>query len=204
MTAPISFAHTPTLTGASVELRPLGPEHADDLLAALADLEMLRLTGTHATFDREQIERHCATRTEQDDRLDFAIIHQSSGAFLGDLAINEFDDDNRSCGLRIALRADVTGRGYGTEAIRLIVDYVFDAGLHRIALEVYAFNPRARRAYEKVGFRYEGTLRNALLWEGKWVDAELMSLLSTDPRSSSRPEQVSKRPDPALSVLDGA
>ena len=49
-------------------------------------------------------------------------------------------------------------------------------------LEVYAFNARARRVYEKVGFRYEGTKRDALCWVGGWVDAPVMSLLSTDPR----------------------
>lgn len=185
MTAPTPFADTPTLNGPRVVLRPLGPEHVDDLLAALADPETQRLTGTHTTFDREQIVRHCATRVEQLDRLDYAILDGSTGHFLGDLAINDLDVDNRSCGFRIALRSEVAGRGYGTEAIRLIVDHVFSIGLHRIELEVYTFNPRARRAYEKVGFRKEGTLRDALLWDGQWVDAELMSLLATDPRRPS-------------------
>ena len=61
---------------------------------------------------------------------------------------------------------------WGTEATRLIVGYGFEKlGLHRISLEVYAFNPRARRAYEKVGFVAEGVLRDALLWEGERVDA---------------------------------
>lgn len=182
VTEPISFADKPTLTDSSVVLRPLGPEHVDDLLAALTDVETLRLTGTHAVFDRAQIVRHCATRAEQHDRLDYAILERSTGAYLGELAINDLDEDNRSCGFRIALRSGVTGRGYGSAATRLIVEHVFSIGLHRIELEVYAFNPRARRVYEKVGFRKEGTLRDALLWDGQWVDAELMSLLSTDPR----------------------
>lgn len=180
--APISFADKPTLTGPTVVLRPLGPEHVDDLMAAMSEPDTLRLTGTHATFDREQIVRHCATRAEQHDRLDYAILARTTGAFLGDLAINDLDADNRSCGFRIALRSQFAGQGYGSEATRLIVDHVFTSGLHRIALEVYAFNPRARRVYEKVGFKKEGTLRDALLWDGQWVDAELMSLLASDPR----------------------
>ncbi len=64
------------------------------------------------------------------------------------------------------------GRGFGTEATRLILGHGFETlGLHRISLEVYAFNPRARRAYEKAGFVAEGVLRDALLWEGERVDS---------------------------------
>jgi RimJ/RimL family protein N-acetyltransferase len=69
----------------------------------------------------------------------------------------------------------------GTEATRLIVGYGFEMlRLHRISLEVYAFNPRARRAYEKVGFVAEGVLRDALLWDGERVDATVMSILAPE------------------------
>ena len=71
----------------------------------------------------------------------------------------------------------------------MIVEHVFSLGLHRIELEVYAFNPRARRVYEKVGFVKEGTLRDALLWDGKWVDAEIMSLLPPI-RVADRPAEL--------------
>lgn len=50
-----------------------------------------------------------------------------------------------------------------------------------MALEVYAFNPRARRVYERAGFVYEGTKREALLWDGEWTDAIVMSILASDP-----------------------
>ncbi|MET1064639.1 MAG: GNAT family protein, partial [Arthrobacter sp.] len=49
-----------------------------------------------------------------------------------------------------------------------------------IALEVYAFNPRARHVYEKVGFRYEGTGRDALWFDEQWIDVHYMSILETD------------------------
>ena len=72
-------------------------------------------------------------------------------------------------------------RGLGTEATRLIVGYGFERlGLHRISLEVYAFNPRARRAYEKAGFRPEGVLRESLRYDGEWIDATVMSILAPE------------------------
>ena len=44
-------------------------------------------------------------------------------------------------------------------------------------LQVFAFNPRARRVYEKVGFVVEGTLREVLRYDDVWVDATVMSIL---------------------------
>jgi len=53
-------------------------------------------------------------------------------------------------------------------------------GLHGVGLEVYDFNPRAIACYRKCGFVEEGRPRDAPLWEGRWHDALLMSVLSTD------------------------
>lgn len=50
-------------------------------------------------------------------------------------------------------------------------------GLHRISLEVYAFNPRARHVYEKVGLVHEGTGWEALLFDGRWIDVHYMAVM---------------------------
>ncbi len=64
---------------------------------------------------------------------------------------------------------------------RLVVRHAFETErLHRVALEVYAFNPRARRVYEKVGFVVEGTMRDALRFDDGWVDAHLMAIIVDD------------------------
>lgn len=52
-------------------------------------------------------------------------------------------------------------------------------GMHRISLEVYDFNPRARHVYEKVGFVHEGTGREALLFDGAWVDVHYMAVIGS-------------------------
>jgi len=54
--------------------------------------------------------------------------------------------------------------------------------LHRLALQVYEHNPRARRVYEECGSTAEGRLGEALFWQGRRYDGLLMSMLSTDPR----------------------
>jgi len=167
-----------------VRLEPLTAVVLNDYLAALAEPEVNRLTGSHATFDRPTIEAWLATRGEQHDRADWAAVRIEDDVFLGEAVLNELDVDNESASYRIWLAGPhVLGRGYGNEITRLVVDYALGTcGLHRLSLGVYDCNPRAQRVYEKLGFRHEGRLRQALHWDGQWHDELLMAILSSDPR----------------------
>ncbi len=166
-----------------MRLVPLGPEHLDGELAVLRDEESRRLTGTHRTFTDEQVRTWLATVRVAADRADWAVLRAGDGAFLGEVVLNDLDEDNRSAGFRIVLASSAHGQGYGTEATRLAVRYAFeDAGLHRVHLEVFDHNPRARHVYEKCGFTVEGRHRDALLWDGEWHDTLTMAILSTGPR----------------------
>lgn len=179
-----AFREQAVLRGELVRLEPLGVEHFDGVWAMLGDDEGRRLTGTHATFIEEGVRSWLSSRRDQHDRADWAVLRVGDGAFLGEVVLNELDEDNRSVNFRISLAGPhVFGRGYGTEATRLALWYAFDmARLHRVWLEVYTFNPRALRVYEKCGFVREGLHRDALWWDGTWHDAVSMAMLSTDPR----------------------
>ena len=176
------FAHKPTLRGERVVLRPFRPEDVPALWRMLHEPECMRLTGSQAPFTLEAVEAWYATRNELPDRLDLAIADAATDACVGEVVLNELDSRNRACNFRISLTGpDVFGRGLGTEATRLMVTHAFETvGLHRVELEVYAFNPRARRVYEKAGFVTEGLRRQVLWWEGVWHDAHLMSLLAPE------------------------
>jgi RimJ/RimL family protein N-acetyltransferase len=178
------FGDQPVLTGELVRLEPLTEAVLADYLAGLTDQG---LTGTHASFDPAQVEQWLRSRPEQHDRADWAVLRRRDGMFLGEAVLNDFDADNASVNYRIWLAgSQAYGQGYGTEATRLVLDYALGSlGLHRVSLGVLDFNPRARRVYEKCGFRLEGRLREALRWEGRWHDELVMSVLSTDPRPSS-------------------
>jgi RimJ/RimL family protein N-acetyltransferase len=177
-----SFADKPTLTGALVTLRPVSVADVAGARELVDDPQARRLTGTHGQFSDEQLERWYATREEHDDRLDLAIVERATDRYVGEVVLADLDPDNRSCSFRICLVGPrAFGRGLGTEATRLVLGHAFDrVGLHRVDLEVYAFNPRARHVYEKVGFVGEGTKREALLWEGVWIDAHVMAMLDVE------------------------
>lgn len=176
----------PILHGSTITLRPITKDDASAMFATLADEESMRLTGTQQTFTFEQVEQHCARLLAADDRADYAITLKDAPAYIGEAVLNEIDWVNRTASYRIALGGPATfGKGYGTEATRLIIDYGFcQLNLHRIELEVYAFNPRAQRVYAKVGFVREGVRRDVLLWEGQYHSAIVMSILEHEYRRS--------------------
>lgn len=185
MTSDSIFQIQPVLTGPRVRLEPLGLAVFEDYWISMEDPEVQRLTGTHAEFTREQIASYLESRVDQHDRADWAAIRIADGTYLGEAVVSELDPDNGSASYRIALAGpQVFGQGYGSEITQLVVDHVFAAtDLHRLSLEVFDFNPRAQRVYEKCGFQVEGRLRDAVLWDGERHDALVMSVLRTDRRS---------------------
>lgn len=180
----------PTLTGERVTLRPVQGADAEELFAMVQEPEGKRFTGTQRSFTLDEIRNWCARVALEPDRIDCAITLTENGAYLGEVVLNEIDEVNRCANFRISLKKEVWNHGYGSEAARLLLGYGFGTlGLHRIELEVFAFNTRALRVYEKLGFRLEGRRREALRWEGRYHDALLMGLLehefAQDPAQAS-------------------
>lgn len=184
------WAEKPTLTGELVELRPF---RADDVFAiaeCFADPEVLKLTGSvRTTADTvgqtvevdQKLRDWYGSRNDQVDRLDLAVVDRATGECVGEVVLNELDLDDQRCNFRTLIGPRGRGRGLGSEATRLIVDHGFGVlGLHRIGLDVYDFNPRAQRAYEKAGFVVEGRLREEFRFDDEWHDSILMAMLYED------------------------
>ena len=75
------------------------------------------------------------------------------------------------------------GHGYTTEAVQLLVDYLFGAKKkHRIQLVIVPDNAASKRIAEKCGFVYEGLARGAFFNAGRNHDVAVYGLLRTDPR----------------------
>lgn len=149
----------PTLPGERVTLRPMVEADAPAMWETVNDPEGNDLTQTTATFVYEDIVQWCASRADQDERLDLTIVENATGQVAGEAVLNHYDAEHDSANFRIGLRGPAWyGRGLGTEATRLIVTHGLETiGLARITLTALARNPRAVRAYEKAGFSVVGT-----------------------------------------------
>lgn len=188
------FCFKPTLRGELVTLRPIRSEDVEVIDALIReDKEVARLTGASnsstaplARMPIEQLRGLYGRWAEADDRLVLAVIDNASERVVGEMVLNEWDEANRSCNFRGLVGKPGQGRGLGTEATRLMVQHgLTTMGLHRITLEVFDFNPRARHVYAKVGFADEGTGRDALLFDGEWIDVHYMAILGPWPQGAS-------------------
>ncbi len=175
------FSDKPTLVGDLVELRPLVEADYDVLKIAMEDPDLTKLTGSRGEISDEEGRKWYRTRNAQTDRLDLAIIEKATGETVGEVVLNDWSPEDESCGFRILIGPAGQNRGLGSEATRLMVGYGFEElGLYRIELNVFAFNPRAQRAYEKAGFVVEGIRRQALKWDGERYDDIQMAILAPE------------------------
>jgi RimJ/RimL family protein N-acetyltransferase len=169
------------LAGERVRLRGV----REDDLPALAKWEMD--PGRMATLSNWVVppseaaakERIAKWSANQQDDVSFAVETLGDPpALAGNIGLWGARPKDRCATLGIALGREHIGRGYGTDAVRVIVGYGFrEMGLHRIQLTVAPFNPAGIRAYEKAGFAEEGRLRESVLHDGRWYDEVLMSIL---------------------------
>ncbi len=179
------FATKPTLPGRLVTLRPFRPDDVEEMARVLSDPEVRRLTGSvESTAEAERpqpvddrLRDWYATRNDQVDRLDLAIDDAATGRLVGEVVLNEVDVDALTCNLRVLVGAEGRDRGLGTEAVAMATAYGIEVlGLRRITLEVFEFNPRGRRVYEKVGYSVTGVRPGALVFDGVAVGAVDMAV----------------------------
>jgi len=120
------------------------------------------------------------SRSEGD--LVLAIVLKKGDRHIGNVALHGINWQHRRAELRIIMgEADMRGKGYGTEAIHLLLRHAFEKlNLHRVSLGVRADHAQAIRVYEKSGFVVEGRLREEFLRSGKWYDAVRMGVLASE------------------------
>jgi len=112
----------------------------------------------------------------------FTIYEKETLRPIGTTDLFDVDFRMRFCtfGMMIG-EADGRGKGYGTEVVRLMLDYAFTAlGLNNVMLTVSEYNLAGRRAYEKAGFKEFGRRREADVMGGVAYDEIYMDCLASE------------------------
>lgn len=175
------------LRGELVRLTGEDPETVAKLeLRWQRDTEFHRLADSDPAELRSEkkIKEWMEKRTSDDDprRFSFSIRTLQDDRLIGfiSLYLPLVHGCDAWVGIGIGER-DFWGKGYGTDAMRLILRYAFtEINLHRVSLSLHAYNERARRSYEKAGFKLEGCIRGEGLREGQHTNALYMGILRSE------------------------
>jgi diamine N-acetyltransferase len=173
------------LNGDNLYLRPIEPEDLPSICRWANDPDIRRLTGevlpTSMKSAAEFLER---VHTEK-DRVWFSVVLKED-RIIGEAGLLRMFHFWRTTDLTLIIgEKDCWGKGYGTEAILLLLDYAFGyLNFHRVAVGVVGFNERALHFYERVGFKKEGIQRDGYYFDHQYHDFVMMSILEDEVRES--------------------
>lgn len=122
----------------------------------------------------------------------FSIETHGTGTFIGHVTLYGASMPERAATLAIIIAPEETGKGCGTDAVKMAINYGFlQMGLNRIELRTWAFNKRAWDAYSNAGFTEEGRLREVVYFNGTHHDAIVMSILRSEWETRRQPDALS-------------
>jgi len=114
----------------------------------------------------------------------YLVACDDENSFIGLVRLDELDQQNRSLRVGLDVVPELRGKGHGGRIYTALKTYAFDhLNIHRLWLCVLDVNERAKRLYERQGFKVEGCHRQAIFRYGKYVDYVLMSILEEEYRN---------------------
>jgi RimJ/RimL family protein N-acetyltransferase len=172
----------PFLIGTKLYLRPLEREDAKQCAAWFNDPDIIRTLLAYRPVNLRAEEEFIDKALQSEHELVLGIALQGSEHLIGGTGLHRMDFRNRHAGFGITIgEKEEWGKGYGTEAARLMVAHAFETlNLNRVWLHVYEYNQRGIRVYERIGFQKEGVLRQDTYREGRYWDTIVMGILKSE------------------------
>lgn len=131
-----------------------------------------------AVGDFEQWFQHML---DKDEGFPFAVRRRDDDKLVGFTVVDDIFWQGRHCQFIIGIDPSQHGRGYGTDAMRVMLKYVFlEMNLNRVGLDVLGYNDTALKVYQKVGFKLEGTRRCYAFRDGIYYDMHVMGILRSE------------------------
>ncbi len=133
-------------------------------------------------LNKKQIEGNLKNDLSSCRNVIFLIVDSRSEKPIGYAGLYEINEISRKAEFRILIgEKDFWNRGYGSEVCEMVTFYGFDRfNLNRIYLGFTASNKAAQSAYEKAGYKYEGTLKQDIYRNSQYYDSIRMAILRDD------------------------
>jgi len=170
------------IAGPRLFLSPINPEDYELYTKWMNDPGVTLNLGNHSQLFSLPREREFVEKMALDGRHQFAIVLREGERLIGGIGFNDLDQCNGRATLGIFIGEDCDrGKGYGAEAIRLLLGYGFNTlRLHNINLFVHSDNPRAVACYQKAGLQECGRRRECCFVNGGYVDSIQMDILDRE------------------------
>ena len=166
-----------------VYLRALEPDDYKTSIEWRRDNEIWGMVGSTKYFVSEAYEKKWVEDTIFNSRdIKLAVCEVGSNKYIGNVYATDIDQTNRSCTTGVLIgNHDYWGQGYASEAIRLLLDYLFnERNINRVQAYVLESNVASMKMHQKVGYKIEGTLRQSVYKNGRYQDQVLLSVLRED------------------------
>ena len=170
------------LSGEHVCLRPLSREDLIYIRKWMNDPEIRGLIGEVRPMTETGAEKWFERVQSDENRVWFVIVLKENGKVIGEAGLLRMFCFWRNTDLSIIIgEKEEWRKGYGTEAIHLLLDYAFGyLNFHRIEVGVVGFNEAAIHFYEKMGFKKEGITRDGYYYDHQYHDFIMMSILEDE------------------------
>jgi len=172
-------------------LRPLDSRDVAAFSAYRSDPEIARYQGWGSPYTEEQAEefieqQRMVTPGEIGQWLQLGMELKDESILIGDVAFVILKDSHRQAEIGMTLSRPFQGKGYGTEAVRELVRYLFDdLNVHRVIANCDPANFTAHHLLERVGFRQEGCFVDSLWYKGGWASELWFAILEREWRGLS-------------------
>lgn len=169
--------------GERVTLRRLKLADVDPFVAYRSDPEVARYQSWDAPYPMAHGERliQAMRRLNPDTPgqwFQFAVILSSTGELVGDCGTKSDGADPRQAEIGYTIARRQRGRGYGIDAVRTLLGYLFDdRDKHRVTASCDPRNTASIRLLERIGMRREGHMRESAWFKGEWADDLLFAML---------------------------
>lgn len=170
------------LIGKRVYLRALEKEDLIYIRKWSNDPEIRKLIGEVVSMSQADADKFLERVYSDNTREWFVIVVKENDRLIGETGLLRMFPAWRTADISIIIgEKDAWGKGYGTEAILLLLDYAFRClNFHRVAIGIVGFNKRAISFWKKIGFKKEGVQRDGYYYNHKYFDFVMMSILEDE------------------------